>query len=219
MAVLYQTPLFNDTTLQAYWQFEGNSADSKGTFTGTDANISYGAAFGKFAQGAVFNGSNSQIAIGTALNLSNTSFSIVGWLNLQGTSAGMTLYAQRNSNNTDRNMQFYIQNGTQLNLQFFNDDLAGTVAYAGTAQYVHVGVTFNSSTRLQTIWQNGVIVGTRTAGAVLNIDGSTILGNQFGANFLNGWGDDWAVFYRDLQQVDFNYLVSGGHQMSMRKSW
>lgn len=50
--------LLGDANLQAYWRFEGNSNDSEASNNGTDTNVTYGAGYGRFGQGASYNGSN-----------------------------------------------------------------------------------------------------------------------------------------------------------------
>ncbi len=65
MAVeLFTYPLFLDANLVAYWRMEGNSNDSKGSNNGTDSNITYSNANGRFGQGAAFNGTTSSILLG-----------------------------------------------------------------------------------------------------------------------------------------------------------
>lgn len=58
MAELNSLSLKNDANLVAYWRMEGNSNDSKGSANGTDTNITYSAANGKYGQGAGFGGSS-----------------------------------------------------------------------------------------------------------------------------------------------------------------
>ncbi|NTW32896.1 MAG: LamG domain-containing protein, partial [Bacteroidetes bacterium] len=56
---LYLTPLYNDANLVSYWRFEGNGNDSKGNNNGTNSGgVSFGNSFGKFEQGAGFDGSS-----------------------------------------------------------------------------------------------------------------------------------------------------------------
>jgi len=58
---LYSTSFFSDANLKAYWRLEGNSNDAKNSYNGTDTNITYGTDYGKFNQGASFNGSTSRV--------------------------------------------------------------------------------------------------------------------------------------------------------------
>lgn len=78
---LFKYPtLYNDANLQNYYRLEGNSTDVKGGKNGTDTNIAYGDSYGKFGQGALFNGSTSKIT--TSLWTSATTNITVGcWVN------------------------------------------------------------------------------------------------------------------------------------------
>lgn len=58
---LYSSSLFSDANLKSYWRLEGNSNDSVGTVNGTDTNITYSTSYGKYTQGASFNGTSSRI--------------------------------------------------------------------------------------------------------------------------------------------------------------
>jgi hypothetical protein len=50
------SPLYNDANLKHYYPLDGNSNDAKGSVNGTDVNVTYNAAYGKFGQGASFAG-------------------------------------------------------------------------------------------------------------------------------------------------------------------
>jgi len=63
MELVNNIGLYTDTTLKAYYPLTGNSTDVKNAHNGTDTAITYGAAYGKYGQGALFNGTTSKIAI------------------------------------------------------------------------------------------------------------------------------------------------------------
>lgn len=84
---LYKSPLFADANLKSYHRMEGNSNDSKGANNGTDTSMSYGAAYGKFGQGASFSGSG-LINIGNGADLQITgALSICAWIKTNATVA------------------------------------------------------------------------------------------------------------------------------------
>lgn len=77
---LFHNSLFSDANLVGYWRLEGNSNDSKGSNNGSDTAIIYGTAYGKYGQGALFNGSSSKITLGSLIQkTSNTDFSFTFW--------------------------------------------------------------------------------------------------------------------------------------------
>ena len=63
------------------WHLNGSSADNSGNGNnGTDTAITYGAAYGKFGQGARFNGSSSKISVPQAISLGTGVRTFVFWL-------------------------------------------------------------------------------------------------------------------------------------------
>ena len=61
----------------AYYKFEGNSNATYGGVNGSDTNISYSTSYGKYGQGALFNGTSSFITLnGQAMNVTTGDFSV-----------------------------------------------------------------------------------------------------------------------------------------------
>ena len=80
------------------WHFEGSSSDSSGNGNnGTDTAISYGLSYGKFGQGANFNGSTGYISMGNVLGFEyNQSFTIATWWKNNNTVSQNTISKQQN---------------------------------------------------------------------------------------------------------------------------
>jgi len=76
---LYASSLFSDANLVAYYRFEGNSNDSKGSNNGTDTSMSYATSTGKFGQGAGFGGSSYIDLSSLPINSQNVTFSAIFW--------------------------------------------------------------------------------------------------------------------------------------------
>ncbi len=90
---LYATSLFSDPNLYSYYRFEGNSNDAKGSHNGTDSNITYGTPYGKFGQGASFNGSTSHITATSSFS-GNPAISVSAWVYPTSVSAAGNPYFQ-----------------------------------------------------------------------------------------------------------------------------
>jgi len=76
------------------WHLNGNSTDSSGNSNnGTDTNISYSLANGKFRQGALFNGTNSKIVVSydTSLNFGTSPFTVSLWMKTTSVATGILL--------------------------------------------------------------------------------------------------------------------------------
>lgn len=96
---LLHTGFFSDADLDYYTALDGNSNDSKGSNNGTDANISYATANGRYGQGAAFNGSTSTITLPSAAEFKPTSaFSVGAWIKTSNTSGDMQIFQSHSLN-------------------------------------------------------------------------------------------------------------------------
>jgi hypothetical protein len=82
---LSQTKFINDANLLAYWSMDGNSNDSKGSFNGTDTNVSYVA--GKFGSASSYNGTSSKIQLPNSMITTTGSFSV--WIKTSNSDQGI----------------------------------------------------------------------------------------------------------------------------------
>lgn len=95
MPELGKTLLLKYPELTAYWKFEGNSNDSKGSNNGSDTSISYGTQYGKFNQGAALTvAGNSVITIPNSADLNPTT----------AMSCGLWFYPTENTASTYRDL-------------------------------------------------------------------------------------------------------------------
>ena len=86
---LVDNTLYDDAALKSYYRFEGNSTDTKSAHNGSDTNITYGLDYGKYTQGALFNGSTSKVTISAHTDFNPTStFSIGAWVKADSTGSG-----------------------------------------------------------------------------------------------------------------------------------
>lgn len=79
MAEIRSLPLFTDGDSQSYYQFEGNSNDQIASNNGTDSNVTYSSANGKFGEGAGFAGTGYIEFSNTLRRANNTTNSIAFW--------------------------------------------------------------------------------------------------------------------------------------------
>jgi len=114
------------------WHLNGLSVDSSGNgLNGTDTSIIYGKQYGKFNEGALFNGSNSVISLGSSslLNLYSFSHTSIIWINItQYPTTGKYYYLFARG--------IYIQNSTQIYCRIRPDGKLGYgIASNRDAQY------------------------------------------------------------------------------------
>jgi len=234
---LYDTPLFFDSGLQAYWRFEGNSNDQKGSINGTDTGIAYGAGTGKFLQGANFSDAGDFIHFGNNLNQEyNTAFSYNIWY--KGTFAGDGALMGKANNSSPYNGHFIELNGGVPAIFFCIAN-----SFVATTHRIQVYKTtstpFDGNWHMITCTYDG---STNASGALIYLDGTVLtdlsiigdnLGNNSiattanfqvngrnGANYLcTGIADDASVFSRVLTPTEIANLYSGYDTLNLIDSF
>lgn len=118
--------LFADANLVSYWEFEGNSNDSKGSNNGTDTSITYNSGNGKFSQGAGFvSATPSKIVLADAASLKpTTNFTIMAWFK-STTAANQRVFASQNDVTNFAGISLFVGSGGDLWL--FSAKNTGTI--------------------------------------------------------------------------------------------
>jgi RHS repeat-associated protein len=213
---LYQTSLYNDSNLKAYYRMEGNSTDSKGSFNGTDSNMSYGSGNGKFGQGASFNGSNSQIQLGSGSIITSSNAlwfhawvyftalpALNGVVNFVGPSSwsccGRFMIQVPNSGTTNYSVQLY-SNGSPYGLTSTVNLQAG--------QWYMIDAVWDVANGKITLYTNGVLDTSVDGSGYGTINtGVEYLGSFQASNrWFNGYMDDVAFFDRAPTDSDIAEL-------------
>jgi Concanavalin A-like lectin/glucanases superfamily len=205
-AALSQSSLFSDPSLIAYYPFEGNSNDSKGSHNGAGTNITYGTSYGKFGQGANFDGSSSFISLGSSVNIP-AAFSIHAWVYLKSPLQTGTVFNNDNSGGTQT---VYIQINGQGSMSCSNfissiDSPNGTLT-AG-AWYMIDYTNDGSSAKL---YINGSQVAAGTVAHTAYTESAYIGKYALGTNYLKGSVDDYAIFSRALSGAEIASVYRGG---------
>lgn len=145
--------MIKSPNLVAWWRMEGNSNDASGNgYNGTDTSMTYGASYGKFGQGADFNGTSSKIVTTINSNLGgNLTFSC--WYYLSSLPASGITYPLMTSwvsSYTNYWYSFTIQNGTvsgNVPKFVFNKFDGTNNPYAISAQITSTGWYFLTAVR------------------------------------------------------------------------
>lgn len=188
---LINTKFYSDANLVSYWRFEGNSNDSKSSNNGTDTDMIYGTDYGKFNQGASFNGTSSRILLpnNASLRLSSP-YTISAWVktSVSGTGNYFYILGKANGNNDTYGYEFFVYGLTGV-VGFYVDNTA-------TGNYL---TTSNSSIKANDgKWHH--IVGTATGSLMsIYIDGMLIntMVQTFEPSYVNEYngyiGACWSV--------------------------
>jgi hypothetical protein len=218
MAELFSTTLFADANLKSYYRLTGNSNDAKGSNNGTDTSVSYGATFGKYGQGASFNGSTSKITMSAPMVVSNN-FSLCGWVYINTFAQAGTFWG---IGGTGSNLGYFCcvggattdSAGSHLVINFPGVGWVDTGFVLTVTTWTHIAMIRSGGTTQ--CYVNGVAQGSSTGSAPQAPNGSAALGVTSTAgstsSFLNGYLDEPAFFDKALSTTELATLMreSGG---------
>lgn len=201
---LAASSLRGDANLVYYCRFEGNSNDAVGSLNGTDTSITYGTSYGKFNQGANFNGTSSKIALGTAtiLNFAGA-YTWNFWLNPTSSQPDPYAYIFYKTINL-----FLISDGGAFNNSWYYDNGQGggfnrAIGSAGSVTYdtwQMITITRDSND-LVTLYKNATSLGTVTD--TQDPSGNVYWGSQTGSNrFFKGSMDDISIYSRNWSSTE-----------------
>jgi hypothetical protein len=221
------------SNLISYYQFEGDSTDSKGSNDGSDTAITYGSQYGRFGQGAIFNGSTSKVAIGhpaTLANIFNAGGSFSGWVYpTDVVTAADRVYDKLPASTHGHHLYLSSKSGGVCYLTFAVGWSGGSANWITTDRAVtvntwnHIVVTYNgSSTANDPIcYINGATVAltesSSPSGSIGNDTNDDLyLGATDGTTrTLTGSMDDLAFFSQVLTAAQVKTLYEAGFQGGM----
>jgi len=215
---LFKLPLLNDAGLTHYYRFEGNSNDSKGANNGSDANMSYGAGYGKFgSQGASFNGSNSLITCAQNITF-QISRAINLWLNISTMDRPIMSSALSLANG---NPLFILRtDATKLKLYHGDGTYHAGVTTISTGVWNMVTINYTQATGAIAMYLNATIqdyAATLADNATWPNDDNFYIGSGYdGTTFFHGLMDDISIFNRALTLDERVALFkAGGHHLPL----
>lgn len=210
---LAQIDLRLDPNLWGYYRFEGNANADVGGINGTATDVSYGTNYGKFGQGASFNGTSSYISLGDHFDLTGD-FTISAWVKTSATDGRRSIITK----GVASHYQWEFVREPTSGYLAFRLFQAGGVEYCyilGTVtvadgKWHHVVATYKSSSPTLKIYVDGVLDGTKTTTAgTYNANDTAdcrIGSRQTSGNYWNGYIDDLAIFSRELNATEVKKL-------------
>ena len=141
----------------AYYKFEGNSNATYGGVNGSDTNISYSTSYGKYGQGALFNGSSSKIVLNNTV--------------MQVTTGDFTVGFSIKTSQTDANYRNIICKGGD-GYNGWNLKIRSGSLILGWDDGTNANTSMTGGGGLADgEWHNVCIIADRNVGAYLYIDG------------------------------------------------
>ncbi|MBT9168336.1 MAG: hypothetical protein DDT19_01681 [Syntrophomonadaceae bacterium] len=209
----------------SYWKLDGNSTDAAGTNNGTDTAITYGTANGRINQGALYNGTTSNINLGNVLGSTFVAaHSVSGWMFPTGGSfAGLI---GKTSGGIPHPIDYYIDVGSRLFVAYLGN---GTTTYMFTRTpnssitlnaWNFITVTYDGSATIAgiRIYINGVSQTLTPGGTNMtptNGTNSAIIGSRSDAvTTLTGNMDEVGIWSRVLSAAEVSTLFNNGAGLS-----
>ncbi len=198
------------------YHLSGNSNDSSGNARhGTDTNISYALAYGKFGQGASFNGTSSKISLPSGVNLSALSaYTIHAWFKSSQATAGL-FYGEGQSSTDVPYLQFGMAVGGVISFAHRSDaSVSSTItslsAYNDSAWHLATAVKVASNSRI--LYVDSDLVGSNST----NLGVTTV--NQFNLGVLQRTTSvSW--FNGNLDEVSFENVAWSQLQIKKYFTW
>ena len=178
----------NNSDIVASWPFDGTYDDINKVYNGIiSANLPTFAT-GYVNQAALFNASARQAVYTSYIPFNNVSFTVETWIQPTGypNPRDHSIVGLCPSKIIDHCLHINIRS-TYLYFGFYFDDLQGATAIP-LNQWIHAAVVFDATTKLQTIYLNGVRDGQTTASSVLQVSsGNFTIGMNEAVSFPNNY--------------------------------
>lgn len=165
---LQNTSLITNSYLKAYYKFEGNSNDTTANaHNGTDTTVSYGNQYGKFLQGAYYNGSGYTTMSDSADFKPTSTYSVNVWIKCSSvTSAAFfsSSWIQTNPNNGYYGLELWITGGKPRVIHYYTTSLLDTITTTSTIDdgKWHM-VTYVYASTTEKIYIDGVLDSTTSS--------------------------------------------------------
>ena len=210
---LSQTKFITDSALMSYWKLDGNSTDIISARNGSDTGITYNASYGIFDQGALLNGSSSNILINAAALNFNTSQTWYCWF-YPTTSASVQDVMSIRASGGGNNKAINLLSGGSIRTDF--DGLTtGASCTASNTPVLNawncIIVIYDQLAGKHKIFLNGVKTEVACTGTMSVTSNYLAIGKNGEMNqyFFNGYIDDVAIFNRALSDSEAIELTQG----------
>jgi len=199
--------LFTFTSaLYAYFPFNGNAKDASvwgnhGSITGASLTLDR---FGKPNSAYYFDG-NDNINCGSNIDIANKPFSFSFWVKRNAVNRDDFILGHGNQQVVDKGMHIGFRSSNVFTMDFYGDGFNSSAVYTdyGWHQWT---MSFDPATKLQSVYLDGNLIGTRTSTGNYSGSGNFLIGQHpWGGNFI-GFIDDFRVYSRVLSSTNIQQL-------------
>jgi len=191
--------------LEAYWKLDGNSDDEIGSNNGSDSSITYGVDYGKIGQGALLNGTSSEITLGTDSSLAPATLSWSAWIKKGENNRLQTMFVRDRGSSSYHNA--YIISMTTGNKIIFEQQNGSStpVAIESTStitdtNWHHIVVVRNPSEGTTDFYIDGSLDRGATGNTTAINYGTCAQGGRIGC-FVNNIGIESIFFKGSIDEV------------------
>jgi hypothetical protein len=182
-------------TITAYWGFDQDANDLNGVYNGVltnGATFSNSTYFG-YGFNLMLNSSVNQSVVVASpfFNLSSASFTVEAWIFLRSLTGDNAIFSQCQCSSCQDRCLFLIIRNARMYMGFTLDDIVGVTSVTVNT-WTHVAFVYDSSTRNQSLYLQGVLDNSRTAsGHYQGQNGSIVIGSShLSSSSLNGFIDN-----------------------------
>ena len=195
------------------WHLNGNSNDSSGNSNdGTDTDITYSLANGRFGQGAGLNGSSSYIDCGLPVLTAIDNWTISCWVKPDSSSTGITTIIVCNGDTDDNGYHLRYRDGNFYILLGFVTISDAVEATVGEFQHIVVIRRSGSLYLYKNGSENSLGTDTPITPSGKTLIGAYLSGGSLGGNFFDGSIDEVIIENRawTAQEIKKYYTNSLG---------
>lgn len=200
-----------ETNLEANWSMEGNSNDNKGSNNGSDTAMTYNNSYGKYLQGALFNGTTSKILLSSAPSIQTPPFTWAGWIKVPSYGVEYII-----AGGTAHEPNIFLDGAGKIHFgDYGTADVAANTAI-GTGAFAFFAVTYQGTT--PHFYLNGQPDGTPSF-TFTPVTGTFYFGDDgTGSNRFTGDLDEWSMWSRVLSDAEILQLYASGGGMHFNGS-
>lgn len=215
--------------LEAYWSMDdvsgSNVYDSTdNNYDGVQSNVTFGSSYGKHLNGALFNGSNSQINVSTLPHWERTqAYSVSSWVKRGGVGTYQGIIQTTQGGNGYGSIDIFFRNTNYIQVQLMNTFPTNNIILyfnpqiTNTTNWYHILVTYDGSSTAAGIkcYVNGTSQTVNTL-EYDNLTSTTVgtgtpqIGRRGSVHSFNGNIDEIGLWSRVLPQTDVTKLYNSG---------
>jgi hypothetical protein len=161
---------------------------------------------------ASFDGTSQYLEKTNAFNLNQKNFSICVWVKRTANNRNDYLFELGSGTTANTSINFGYKSTNNLTFNNNNDALDSIIAFGNDAgNWVHIAITYETSSRTAIIYRNSILVGKKTFTAEFNTNNNFIIGKS-STNFFQGLMNDFRIYDYVVTPQELNLLYNNYYE-------